>query len=359
MEVPTSPAQIADSIAAIIQRALTDTETRCKADVARADADALQARNERDQARLDRDNAVKLLHEAQLKAQEWKTEVGVLKAELRQFETTVAHQTEAISLLKRELAQWKDQARNWQDHFLRVEEERCALSSKVEEYTERIHARPTLNMPPLTPTSRYADSDEATKPSSSGKYTEYSSRSESPDDIVRQSRAGPSRRKRPIPKSNCSVTTVKQNPHSEPADENRLARRRSQQKTPSHLMKIDAPAPSIVHSRLIRRVQAVVPVKQESDDDESPPPAQSSAQSRQTPRKRSSAAHELFDNDEDIEEDDDEDDELMISSQNQVDDSHPPPVASKRTIPSTAHAPPNKRRKSNASSSKSAGRKKG
>ncbi|KAK7056917.1 hypothetical protein VNI00_002635 [Paramarasmius palmivorus] len=368
MEDISSPAQIADSIGAIIHRALTDMEQRCKADVARADADALQARNERDQARLDRDNAVKLLHEAQLKTQEWKQEVSVLKAELRQYETTVAHQTDAISLLKRELAQWKDQARNWQEHFLRVEEERCVLSSKVEEYSQQIHARSTLNMAPLTPVSKYADSDEATK-SSSRKYVEYTPSPELSDGVDRQPRAGPSRRKTPIPKSTRSVAAIKPNPHSESVEVALQAARKSQPKTPMHLPKNDAP--SVVHTRLIRRVHAVVPVKQESDD-ESPPPVETSTRSHRTSKQRSSAAHQLFDDDEEVEEEaihhtleeqedyDDEDDELMISSQNPIDGDYQPPNASKRA--STSHhtlPPPSKRRKSNASTTRSAGRKKG
>lgn len=49
---------------------------------------------------------------------------------------TIASQVDTIAQLRRELAQWKHQSRNWQDHFLRVEQERCAQSSKIDELVE-------------------------------------------------------------------------------------------------------------------------------------------------------------------------------------------------------------------------------
>ncbi|KAF8229693.1 hypothetical protein L208DRAFT_156030 [Tricholoma matsutake] len=63
----------------------------------------------------------------------------------------IAHQTETIAQLRREAAQWKDQSRNWQEHFLRVEQERCALSSRVDSLVaERLQARhPFLAVTPF------------------------------------------------------------------------------------------------------------------------------------------------------------------------------------------------------------------
>ena len=46
----------------------------------------------------------------------------------------LVNQLETITQLRRELNQWKDQAKNWQDHFLRVEEERCAHFSRIDEF---------------------------------------------------------------------------------------------------------------------------------------------------------------------------------------------------------------------------------
>ena len=55
---------------------------------------------------------------------------------------TIAQQTETIAQLRREVTQWKDQSRNWQEHFLRVEQERCALSSRMDELvSERLQVR--------------------------------------------------------------------------------------------------------------------------------------------------------------------------------------------------------------------------
>lgn len=64
--------------------------------------------------------------------------------------TQVAHQldtlnqnAEVIAQLRREVNQWKDQSKNWQEHFLRVEQERCALSSRIDELvSERLQVRP-------------------------------------------------------------------------------------------------------------------------------------------------------------------------------------------------------------------------
>ena len=43
------------------------------------------------------------------------------------------HQETTISQLRRDCTQWKDQSRNWQEHFLRVEQERCRLTLRLEE----------------------------------------------------------------------------------------------------------------------------------------------------------------------------------------------------------------------------------
>jgi hypothetical protein len=45
----------------------------------------------------------------------------------------VQYQENIIAQLRRECTQWKDQSRNWQEHFLRVEQERCRLTLRLEE----------------------------------------------------------------------------------------------------------------------------------------------------------------------------------------------------------------------------------
>jgi len=47
---------------------------------------------------------------------------------------------ETIAQLRREANQWKDQSRNWQEHFLRAEQERCAHSSRIDEIiVDKLH----------------------------------------------------------------------------------------------------------------------------------------------------------------------------------------------------------------------------
>lgn len=48
------------------------------------------------------------------------------------FEQIKQHVDE-FTILQRETNQWRDRAKNWQEHFLRVEEERCSLASRVDE----------------------------------------------------------------------------------------------------------------------------------------------------------------------------------------------------------------------------------
>ena len=51
----------------------------------------------------------------------------------------ISHHIENYALLQRETNHWKDQAKNWQEHFLRVEQERCSLVSQMDELgTERL-----------------------------------------------------------------------------------------------------------------------------------------------------------------------------------------------------------------------------
>lgn len=46
---------------------------------------------------------------------------------------TLGQHVETIAQLRREVTQWKDTSKNWQDHFARVEGERVALASRIDE----------------------------------------------------------------------------------------------------------------------------------------------------------------------------------------------------------------------------------
>ncbi|KIK57191.1 hypothetical protein GYMLUDRAFT_86936 [Collybiopsis luxurians FD-317 M1] len=130
-----------------------------------------RTRSELDEARKERDQAVKLLHQAQLETGDW-------KSEFEKCESSMNH-------LRRETSQWKDQARHWQDLFLKAEEERRILATKMEELRERGFVAQKvkseeLPVAPLTPasSSRNADQDDSTNSLSS---------SESPAQIQRRS----------------------------------------------------------------------------------------------------------------------------------------------------------------------------
>ncbi|KAL0957736.1 hypothetical protein HGRIS_001514 [Hohenbuehelia grisea] len=53
---------------------------------------------------------------------------------------TIVHQNNTIAQLKREITQWQDQSRNWQEHFLRVEQRRCSLATRLDEALTRQHS---------------------------------------------------------------------------------------------------------------------------------------------------------------------------------------------------------------------------
>ncbi|KAF9049478.1 hypothetical protein BDZ89DRAFT_1242146 [Hymenopellis radicata] len=86
-------------------------------------------------AQTARDEALRTLHQRELEIQEWK-----LKN---------AQQAETIALLRRELSQSRDQTTNWQDHFLRVEQQRCTLTSRLEELVAE-RRPPAPSKPPIS-----------------------------------------------------------------------------------------------------------------------------------------------------------------------------------------------------------------
>ncbi|KAL0581150.1 hypothetical protein V5O48_000840 [Marasmius crinis-equi] len=354
-------AHVADSISSLsktVLSAFSEIEARYQDNIAQLAAESTQARNDTRDAQAERDNAIKRLHEAQLESQEWKHEIGTLKASRKQSEDTVAQQAETIVQLRKDLTWWKDQARNWQEHFLRVEEARCTLSSRLEEYKEKLNTRPTMNVAPLTPVSRYADSDESkdnpcSPPSSAGPS--------------QPTRSVPHRKKTPMPKTKA----IKQDEGS--ADKVVIKQRKSNPVDLANQVQRTEP-PTIIHTRLIRRVHAVVPVKEESEEDEepletsplsSPPPIQhpivrgkswrnaqkylSQVAEEDELEDEGYADHDVGRQEEEEEEEpqeEEEDDELMITSKTRHDDKPYTPSASRRAVETP---PPSKKRRRNNS----------
>ncbi|TFL01781.1 hypothetical protein BDV98DRAFT_69160 [Pterulicium gracile] len=79
--------------------------------------------------RKERDEALKV-------AEVCRQRVEQSNISLQKTESTAIVQEEIITQLKRENVQWKDQSRNWQEHFLRVEQERCTMMSRIDELVE-------------------------------------------------------------------------------------------------------------------------------------------------------------------------------------------------------------------------------
>ncbi|KAK0464397.1 uncharacterized protein EV420DRAFT_1637962 [Desarmillaria tabescens] len=340
-----SVAVIADSISALsksINQVFSEAEKSTSDKLERAQNVAQDARNERD-------DALKALHAAELETQEWKQKV-------KQAEMTITYQNETVSQLRREAAQWKDQSRNWQEHFLRVEQERCTLSSRLDELvSERLLPAPVA---PLTPISRYADhSGSPVEQTSSASVKNITLLPLSPPEgdpptprnATTKARKPPSTHAKPTIKSKPPITVLKTsttpNPFTEPSTSKRTGAR-----TP---VRTETQQP---RSKVIRRVRAVFHVKQEDDsgeDDQEEEDDELSEQedaSYRPPRRPSLRA--VKDDDSDLfggdEEDDEEEDELMIGPDDNDDldklPSHkrPPPT------PAPPASPPKKRRISTA-----------
>lgn len=265
---------LADSLASLSKSALhafAQVENQARSEVARVVADAQEARNERDKA-LDAQ------HKYQLEGQAWKQEVMNYKASLKQAEISIAHQTETIAQLRREAAQWKDQSRNWQEHFLRVEQERCALSSRVDSLVaERLQWSRPLHAPaPLTPEHQFsnpidsASSSATTKRASTSSFIPLSSKSvhlvsppqpESPITTISAHKSNrlqtkplkPSKPKAAPPE--LSLPQIVSKPVQKSSRSQKVSARTANS------------TPAEPRQTIVRRVQAVIHVKREEDDD--------------------------------------------------------------------------------------------
>ena len=151
---------------------------------------------------------------------------------------------EAIVQLRREVNQLKDQSRNWQKHFLRVEQERCAQSSRIDELL-------TLQVSSYTGSCTHA--------------------SPLPDKAWQMNHSMPLKRRRDIPRVNSS----EERPQP-PIGERQWIPSSSKQKNKGNDPNIAIssgshrrdPQNATPHTTLIRRVQAVVRIKREESDDD-------------------------------------------------------------------------------------------
>ncbi|KAJ6621884.1 hypothetical protein B0H10DRAFT_950556 [Mycena sp. CBHHK59/15] len=106
----SSLAEVLGLVQKTVLNAASELEDEAQSQVARIVSEANEARNERDEA-------LKGLHAAQMKASKHENELSQMRA--------------MIENLQREVTHWKEQAKNWQDHYTRVEQDRCGLSTEL------------------------------------------------------------------------------------------------------------------------------------------------------------------------------------------------------------------------------------
>ena len=143
-----------------------------------------------------------------------------------------------IAELRRELSHSKDQSRNWQEHFNRAEQERCAQSSRIDELlnSQRL-MNTTLSTPPSYTSSALNSVQKPVPPANSSEEVPQTP-------IVVQKNRNPSLSKRKTKVQDPNIATT----------------------AASSLQRRDQ-TPAASRTTLIRRVQAVVHVKREQSED--------------------------------------------------------------------------------------------
>lgn len=288
-----------------------------------AQADAKAAADLRD-ARIERDNAIKHSRTSQVELETEKQTVARYKSSLIQAERTIEEQTDIISRLHREVTHWKEQARNWQEHFTRVEEERCSLATRLDEML----AEQSQTYGPLISSHLFPQISEASISAPILKQPMTPGSLPNPKkNIVNKSKTQPnsadttpwppaSPRKAKGTSSRTKINSAQTNKSSDT----------SSTYPPSG--KKDDPKSGVAPSRLVRRVQAVIRVKSEeedngelsesfaNDDNYVPPPARKPNQSLRSSRKSKQTTQANNSQNSDAVVDSDDEDELILGSEN-------------------------------------------
>ncbi|KAJ2933809.1 hypothetical protein H1R20_g3256, partial [Candolleomyces eurysporus] len=284
------------------------------------------------ETRHQRDDALKELHALQLEVEALRRETTAAKAAHAQAELRVAHQldtlnqnAETITQLRREVNQWKDQSKNWQEHFLRVEQERCALSSRFDELvSERLQwCRNPSNV--HTPLSRYQEGLNGA--SGSSKREEQSSPMKS--SVLKSTL--PFKDGEDASLNTTASTSVEGRKPKHPPGSSAKKRALHNHSTPvnvdSPLSHVKAPSSksrnvevtrtanhqsTIRSSTVIRRVQAVVHVKREGSDEEVDPKSEQT-QANGEPRLRRKRSRMIVEDPQDDPEDSDDNDNAAVA----------------------------------------------
>ncbi|TBU47415.1 hypothetical protein BD309DRAFT_1054696 [Dichomitus squalens] len=146
---------------------------------------------ELERTRAERDDALKALHDAQLDSKDMEVRVEGWKAALEKSDLTIKHQTETITQLRSEVQTWKTQLarleessrqeiEGWKEQYRRAEHERARLSARIEEliagqlaWNAAAHAYTA----PYTPRIGYAEVPEPPSSSSAATITRHASTS--------------------------------------------------------------------------------------------------------------------------------------------------------------------------------------
>ncbi|OCH88682.1 hypothetical protein OBBRIDRAFT_836408 [Obba rivulosa] len=291
---PSPSALIADALASLSKAtnlAFSTVEDNARAEVARARADAEKARAERDGAHNERDEARVALQELRIEEKEWMRRIEGLKASLDKADITIKHQTETIAQLRAEVQQWKLQLARleetsrqevlaWKEQCMRANDERCRLSVRVDELVAEQLARNTnanaslalaaTPYPARTPYRTLPPGPDTLEPSATSTLTRRASSS------LAHSESMP-----PLPARRSKPASHIQRPPS-PAPSAGGPSRVPRQKVQAHADAPQKPPHTPVaqpaasarppsQPRVIRRVHAVVEVKQESSEDEDVP----------------------------------------------------------------------------------------
>ncbi|KAG6857138.1 hypothetical protein H0H87_008708 [Tephrocybe sp. NHM501043] len=284
----TSPSTVLVESLAIFSKsahqAFAEVENEARQEVARANSDAREAR-------LERDKVLNALHAFQLDEQ-------VLHKEIADLKATVSHLKETMTQLRREAAQWKDQSRNWQEHFTRVEQERCGLTTRIEELVaEQIQWNRSL---PTPFTHNHPDPDEVeSAPLHKPRHTPTSSRKHpvSPPDVDPPSTSTSGHKPNRIASKSIKLKYNEPTPSHFPSRDSQISNQNNITQTygkrKSSPESLSQPPP---RTTVIRRVRAVIDVKQEPSDEEpenldTEQTDVASSTRRGTPRKRETIHH--------------------------------------------------------------------
>ncbi|KAI0771205.1 hypothetical protein BD413DRAFT_551911 [Trametes elegans] len=153
------------------------------------------------QARAERDEALKAFQEAQLEAKDLELREGSWRAALEKSDLTVKHQAETIAQLRNEVGQWKTQLtrleessrqeiEDWKEQYRRAEHERSRLSTRIDELIAgqlAWNAAAQAYVPPYTARLAYTEMPEPSTSSSGSKRASTSTHTHRPVGTPRRS----------------------------------------------------------------------------------------------------------------------------------------------------------------------------